>query len=52
MPIIELNTGPKCPLESAALLETKTRGQNLVYPLAFTPKKMMIVGEALGADED
>jgi len=52
MPIIELNTGPKCPLESAALLETKTRGQNLVYPLAFTPKKMMIVGEALGADEE
>jgi uracil-DNA glycosylase family 4 len=52
MPSIELNTGTLCPLESASELEEKTKGHNLVYPASFTPKKMLIVGEALGADEE
>ena len=52
MPSIDINTGPRCPLTAATVLEEKTKGHNLVYPLAYTSRKMLIVGEALGADED
>ena len=52
MPLINLSPGPRCALKAAPLLESKTKGHNLVYPLAFTSKKMLIVGEALGADEE
>jgi len=52
MPLIDLSPGPRCLLKTAPLLESKTKGHNLVYPLTFTHKKMLIVGEALGADEE
>jgi len=51
MPVIEVGT-QSYPLDSYQDLLAKTQGHNLVMPENLKECKMMVVGEALGADEE